>query len=187
MYYSDAKGLHLDAPEPVRQVLTLIDGIVAGEGNGPLAPTDVPRGAVIASLDPVAADLVALALMGYRPDHIPKIREPMRDPGPRITRVRTPDEVVVHEVVDGSRATREAPLATHEARRGFRTPSRLAGPPREKFPVKQILQNPGSGALELLEVPAPRPGRGQIWSATRTRSFRPGPRNWRWTSLRSRC
>ena len=38
----------------------------------------------------------------------------------------------------------------------------MARPPRKKRNVKQILQNPGSGALELVEVPTPRPGRGQI-------------------------
>ena len=119
VYYSDAAGLHLEAAEPVRQVLTVIDGVVAGEGNGPLAPTDVPLGAVIAALDPVAADLVALALMGYRPDAIRKISEPMRDPGPRITKVRTPDDVAVFEVVDGSLDTREAPLATYDSARSF--------------------------------------------------------------------
>jgi len=58
--YSDRKGLHLDASAPVRRILTVIDGIVAGEGEGPLAPADVPLGVVVASEDPVAADLAAI-------------------------------------------------------------------------------------------------------------------------------
>jgi len=98
LYYSDERGLHLDAPEPVRRVLTLLDGIVAGEGEGPLAPTDRRLGAVIASTDPIAVDLVALRLMGFDEERVPKIREAMRDPGPRVTAVHKPTDVEVLEV-----------------------------------------------------------------------------------------
>jgi uncharacterized protein (DUF362 family) len=98
VYYSDAKGLHLDAPAPVRRILTVLDGIVAGEGEGPLAPRDVPLGLVLAGLDPVALDLAALRLMGFDAERIPKVCEPMRAPGPRITAVRTPEEVQVAEL-----------------------------------------------------------------------------------------
>ena len=46
-------------------MLTLLDGVVAGEGEGPLAPRDVPLGAVLAATDPIALDLAALRLMGF--------------------------------------------------------------------------------------------------------------------------
>ena len=98
LYYSDAAGLHLDAGAPVRSVLTLIDGIVAGEGSGPLSPMDRPLGAVIASTDPVAADLVSLRLMGFDEQRLPKIREAMDDEGPRITSVSKASDVRVNEV-----------------------------------------------------------------------------------------
>jgi Domain of unknown function (DUF362) len=52
LYYSDARGEHFDAPEPVRTVLTVIDGVIAGEGEGPLAPSDVALGVVLAATDP---------------------------------------------------------------------------------------------------------------------------------------
>ncbi len=94
LYYSNAEDLELDAPAPRRIVLTVLDGIVAGEGEGPLAPADRPLGAVIASLDPVAVDLVAVRLMGFDETRIPKIQQVMDDPtGPRISAVRTPDDV----------------------------------------------------------------------------------------------
>jgi len=98
LYYSDAKGLHLDAAEPVRRVLTILDGVVAGEGDGPLAPRDVPLGAVIASCDPIALDLVAVRLMGFDENRIPKLREAMQDAGPRVTGVRRGEDVRVFEV-----------------------------------------------------------------------------------------
>jgi uncharacterized protein (DUF362 family) len=97
LYYSNAKGLHLEAPAPVRTVLTVLDGIVAGEGAGPLAPQDVPLGVVLASTDPVALDLVAVRLMGFDERRIAKISEPMADRGLRVTSVRTAEDVVVGE------------------------------------------------------------------------------------------
>jgi uncharacterized protein (DUF362 family) len=101
LYYSDAHGLHLEAPAPVRTVLTLIDGIVAGEGEGPLAPRDVGLGVVLAGTDPVAVDLVAVRLMGFDERRIPKISEAIRDPGPRITAVWEPGDVEVAELGSG--------------------------------------------------------------------------------------
>jgi len=95
LYYSNRGGLSLDQSGPVRTVLTVLDGIVAGEGEGPLAPCDVPLGVIVAGTDPVAVDLVAVRLMGFNEELIPKLREPMRDNGARITRVRDPGEVEV--------------------------------------------------------------------------------------------
>ena len=46
-------------------VLTIIDGVLAGEGEGPLAPGDVPLGAILAGTDPVAVDCLAVRLMGF--------------------------------------------------------------------------------------------------------------------------
>ena len=101
VYYSDRKGLHLDAGAPVRRVLSILDGIVAGAGEGPLAPTDVPLGVVLAGTDPIALDLAALRLMGFDESRVPKILGPMRDEGPRITAVRDADEVIVIEAAGG--------------------------------------------------------------------------------------
>jgi uncharacterized protein (DUF362 family) len=119
LYYSDQSGLRLDAAAPVRTVLTVIDGIVAGEGEGPLAPRDVPLGAVIAATDPIAADLVAVRLMGFDERKLPKLREPMTDAGPRITAVRDPADVEVGVVGEGSSAARTLSLDQLSADRVF--------------------------------------------------------------------
>jgi len=109
-YYSDAKGLHLDAARPVRRALTLLDGIVAGQGGGPLSPDDRPLGAVIASTDPVAVDLAAIRLMGFDEARLPKVREAMADEGPRVTEVREPGQISVMEVSAEDFAWRERTL-----------------------------------------------------------------------------
>jgi uncharacterized protein (DUF362 family) len=98
LYYNDAGGEHFDAPEPVRTVLTVMDGIVAGEGEGPLAPRDVPLGAVLTATDPVAIDLACVRLMGFDEAKLPKIRESMRADILRLTAVRRAGDVRVVEV-----------------------------------------------------------------------------------------
>ena len=97
LYYSDASGLHLDAERPVRTVLTVLDGVVAGEGEGPLAPRDRPLGVVLAATDPVALDLVALRLMGFDERRVAKVREALRDAGPRLTDARSAADVRAFE------------------------------------------------------------------------------------------
>lgn len=125
-YYSDRQGLHLDAPGPVRRALTVLDGVVAGEDEGPLAPRDRPLGVIVASTDPVAADLVAIRLMGFDERRIPKVRAAMDDEGPRVTSVRSVDQVVVHSHDPNGTARRAAldeidcarPFVPHRGWRG---------------------------------------------------------------------
>jgi len=51
----------------VRPQLSVIDGSVAMEGDGPMQGTPVHLGVVLAGTDPVATDLVATRLMGFDP------------------------------------------------------------------------------------------------------------------------
>jgi uncharacterized protein (DUF362 family) len=123
VYYSDAQGLHLEAEEPVRRVLTLLDAVVAGDMNGPLAPRDVPLGIVLASLDPVALDLVAIQLMGFDATRVPKVQEAMATSTLRITRVRRAQDVEVAEAGRPAKTVSESvrvyPLGELESPRPF--------------------------------------------------------------------
>ncbi len=119
LYYSNADGEHFDAPEPVRKILTVIDGIVAGDGDGPLSPLDVPLGAVIAATDPIALDLVAARLMGFSEEKLPKLREPMRDETLRITKVRSANDVTVFELPVGADTPAERRLDEISCERPF--------------------------------------------------------------------
>ncbi len=64
--------------EPQRKVLFLIDGIVAGEGNGPLAATPRPAGVIIAGFSAAAVDAVMATVMGFDWRRVPSIREGLR-------------------------------------------------------------------------------------------------------------
>jgi uncharacterized protein (DUF362 family) len=55
---------------PQRRFISIIDGIIGGEGDGPLCPTPKPCGVLIAGLNPVAVDLVGARIMGFDPDRI---------------------------------------------------------------------------------------------------------------------
>jgi uncharacterized protein (DUF362 family) len=59
----------------------------------------------VASTDPLAVDLVALRLRGFDEQRIPKIREAVIDPGPRMTSVHEASDVEVREVRGGRRRT----------------------------------------------------------------------------------
>ncbi len=50
--------------KPLRY-LTVVDAIIAGEGNGPMSPDAKPCGLILAGTNPVAVDSVCCALMGF--------------------------------------------------------------------------------------------------------------------------
>jgi uncharacterized protein (DUF362 family) len=58
---------------PVRHHLALVDGIVGGEGEGPLRPSPRRSGLVLFSPDVCAADTACATVMGYEPRHIPLV------------------------------------------------------------------------------------------------------------------
>jgi uncharacterized protein (DUF362 family) len=60
---------------PLRTVYSITDAIVAGEGEGPLAPEPVPLGAVTFATSSAFADLAHTALMHFDPHKVPLVRE----------------------------------------------------------------------------------------------------------------
>ena len=48
-----------------RRYLTIVDGIIAGEGDGPLAPDAKACGVLVGGMNPIAADTVCAWLMGF--------------------------------------------------------------------------------------------------------------------------
>jgi uncharacterized protein (DUF362 family) len=63
LLYTDKNG-NLQ-PTKNRKYLTIIDGIIGGEGDGPLRITPKKSGILIAGFDPAAADLIATQIMGF--------------------------------------------------------------------------------------------------------------------------
>jgi uncharacterized protein (DUF362 family) len=61
------------ADRPQRTVLTIVDAVLAGDEDGPLAPTPKAAGLLIAGMDPVGVDMAAARLMGFRYRAVPTI------------------------------------------------------------------------------------------------------------------
>jgi uncharacterized protein (DUF362 family) len=61
--YADRDGYLRNTP--ARRMFCIVDGIVGGEGNGPLDPNPKHTGLVLAGTNPVAVDLACARLMGF--------------------------------------------------------------------------------------------------------------------------
>jgi uncharacterized protein (DUF362 family) len=68
LLYAGKRGVLQDTPQ--RRCLNIVDGVIAGEGDGPLAATPVRCGVLIAGLNAVAVDTVACGIMGIDPQAI---------------------------------------------------------------------------------------------------------------------
>jgi uncharacterized protein (DUF362 family) len=69
IFHADVNGSLNDQIR--RNYLTLVDGILGGEGEGPLSPTPVTSGVMVAGTDPVAVDICCTRLMGLNWRKIP--------------------------------------------------------------------------------------------------------------------
>jgi uncharacterized protein (DUF362 family) len=65
----------VDINTVLHSALTVIDGFVGMEGNGPIDGTPVPLNLIIAGTDPVATDATAARIMGFNPYEITHIRK----------------------------------------------------------------------------------------------------------------
>lgn len=72
-HFADQSGSLRKSPQ--RTHLCFIDGIVAGEGKGPLSPSPIAAGVVIFSDSVAIADAAACKLMGFDPEVIPLVRQ----------------------------------------------------------------------------------------------------------------
>jgi uncharacterized protein (DUF362 family) len=73
LHYGRIDGTLADQPQ--RTVLTVTDAIIAGEGDGPLAPSPVKLGMLTLAANTAAAEWAHALLMGFDPEWIPLTRE----------------------------------------------------------------------------------------------------------------
>jgi len=79
LMYADADGrVHRGRQ---RRLFSVVDGIIGGEGNGPLDPTPRPAGVIVAGENSVAVDLACARLMGFNYRCLPIVHRAM-DRGP---------------------------------------------------------------------------------------------------------
>jgi uncharacterized protein (DUF362 family) len=61
-----------------RRHYALVDGVVAGEGRGPMNPDPIASGVLVFGVHPASVDAACAYLMGYDPEKIPIIRQAFR-------------------------------------------------------------------------------------------------------------
>jgi uncharacterized protein (DUF362 family) len=77
-----------------RQYFSLVDGIVAGDETGPLAPTPRQEGVLVAGFDPLSVDQVATQIMGFDSSLIRDQAKALRLTKYRIANTEIPIRVV---------------------------------------------------------------------------------------------
>ncbi|HWQ34190.1 MAG TPA: DUF362 domain-containing protein [Blastocatellia bacterium] len=77
-----------------RRVIHLVDAIVAGQGDGPLASQPLALGLLLGGNNPAAVDYIGAQLLGYSPQRLPLVREAFADFRWPLTTF-TPDEVLL--------------------------------------------------------------------------------------------
>ncbi|HEY0100190.1 MAG TPA: DUF362 domain-containing protein [Pyrinomonadaceae bacterium] len=90
MLYGQADASFSD--EPARLVVHIADAVVAGQGDGPLAPEALPLGLLLGASNAAAMDWVGAYLLGYEPQRVSIARE-------AFARFRWPLTTFTHEEV----------------------------------------------------------------------------------------
>jgi uncharacterized protein (DUF362 family) len=79
LFYVNPDGTLKDGSvSNMKKYITVVDSIIAGEGNGPKAPDAVNAGYIIAGLNPVAVDAVCARMMTFDCKKIPSIENAFR-------------------------------------------------------------------------------------------------------------
>lgn len=77
--YGNPDGtLRPSVPSSRKRHYVLVDGVIAGEGQGPMNPDPVRAGLLIFGLHPASVDAACAYLMGYHPERIPIVRQAFR-------------------------------------------------------------------------------------------------------------
>jgi uncharacterized protein (DUF362 family) len=96
--YANPDGtLRSDEPAQRKRYISVVDSIIAGEGNGPEAPEPRNTGLLIGGTNPVALDAVCARVMGFDWGKIPSIRNAFGISQYRLCDFRYSDIVVVSE------------------------------------------------------------------------------------------
>jgi uncharacterized protein (DUF362 family) len=90
LIYSDRDGVLCNQPQ--RRVFFLTDGIIAGEGEGPVEPDPKPVGVLLGGYSGPVVDAVMARLMGFDFRKIPSVREAFCIPELPLTLI-SPDDI----------------------------------------------------------------------------------------------
>jgi hypothetical protein len=102
-------------PDIQRQVLNVVDAVIAGQGDGPLAPDELEMGLIFAGQNPAALDWFGAEQLGYDPEKIPLLTLAFQDFEWPVTRFSA-DDIEFHWVDSGEEKINDNPWDTHQAK-----------------------------------------------------------------------
>lgn len=110
LLYGRADGTMADLPQ--RRFIHLVDAVIAGQGEGPLAPEPLPLGLMLLAQNAAAADWVGALLLGYDAGRIPLVRDAFTVPRLKLATFASSDVWVVGDLGTGraDEALASAPL-----------------------------------------------------------------------------
>jgi uncharacterized protein (DUF362 family) len=108
--YADKAGVLRDSPQ--RACIHLIDGVVGGQGDGPLSPDPAFSSCILAGRDAVAVDVVAAGLMGFDHRKIRLLAEGLNERSRELP-VSSVQEEHITVAVDGKALSLAQFLASH--------------------------------------------------------------------------
>lgn len=73
MFYADEKGMLKEESAEKKRYIGIVDGIYAGQGNGPVEPDLLKAGLLICGTNPIAIDCSAAKIMGFDYRKIPQL------------------------------------------------------------------------------------------------------------------
>lgn len=91
LYGSTDGSLRDNTPRNRKRYYTIVDGIIGGEGRGPMNPDPVDARVIIFGLHPASVDAACACLMGFDPDKIPIVREAFAEEPYRLAEWRWQD------------------------------------------------------------------------------------------------
>jgi len=86
---------------PQREMIHLVDAVIAGQGDGPLRPQPLPLGLVLGGRSAPAVDRIGAYLLGYDPKQIPIVRESFTQFVWPLTEFQTGDVTVLGDLGTG--------------------------------------------------------------------------------------
>ncbi|MCS7052867.1 MAG: DUF362 domain-containing protein, partial [Ignavibacterium sp.] len=95
LMYGNSDGTFRSKYEERKRFFSIVDGIVAMEGNGPVAGERKECGVLIAGFDPVAVDAVGAKIMGFNPNKLKIISKCFDDQELKLTNLSLEDIVCV--------------------------------------------------------------------------------------------
>lgn len=75
LYGNPDGSMRQDRLESRKRHYSLVDGVIAGEGRGPMNPDPIEAGLIVFGLNPAHVDAACAWLMGFDPENIPIVRQ----------------------------------------------------------------------------------------------------------------